>query len=579
MSTTSVSYSAERTYSLLSESLPPGFLPFEIFSRDFSLGGTSTEKPHPGTVNLSQTMHRNVSEGMKLLLDADQKVLEGLKQFIPALAEWVPKLKARLEHGGRIFLVGAGSSGRVAVDLAAKCKNGSVIGTIAGGDSAMIAAREGFEDSENEGKEALKNYSIQPIDTVVLISGSGSSSFNVGCGHFVADRGAQVLYFYNSKTIPTRTEELFKRIRNPAIPLELDIGPQAIAGSTRLQAATLAECCLGVLLGSLFLSEDYPEKLLKNMEEGLKEIASHLETTALFAEAERDVFSDTRSNFRQLTDVSEQGYVTFLTHGNVIREVLIDATETSPTFSTQTINRENERGKKRAEFRAYMVSEDNQEAWNALIGRQVDPQDANLYLLAHQAKGDHSFDKRPTGKGNLTIGVVKTDGGPLPEEFLQILQAQEGKVGLIVLSSGAKPANLPEGDLHLVYENVPQDSFGITQTVLLKQTLNLISNSSMVLMNKVLGNQMIDVLASNNKLIDRVLRMVKYYSRENSLSDEELYHLITHVQAKKKAREADGIYTPSIVKMVLTMLSNKKGVDHFEEISRELLANQELVDA
>ena len=185
------------------------------------------------------------------------------------------------------FSVGAGSSGRVAVDLAAKCKNGSVIGTIAGGDSAMIAAREGFEDSENEGKEALKNYSIQPIDTVVLISGSGSSSFNVGCGHFVADRGAQVLYFYNSKTIPTRTEELFKRIRNPAIPLELDIGPQAIAGSTRLQAATLAECCLGVLLGSLFLSEDYPEKLLKNMEEGLKEIASHLETTALFAEAKR----------------------------------------------------------------------------------------------------------------------------------------------------------------------------------------------------------------------------------------------------------------------------------------------------
>ena len=195
-----------------------------------------------------------------------------------------------------------------------------------------------------------------------------------------------------------------------------------------------------------------------------------------------------------------------------------------------------------------MVSEDNQEAWNALIGRQVDPQDANLYLLAHQAKGDHSFDKRPTGKGNLTIGVVKTDGGPLPEEFLQILQAQEGKVGLIVLSSGAKPANLPEGDLHLVYENVPQDSFGITQTVLLKQTLNLISNSSMVLMNKVLGNQMIDVLASNNKLIDRVLRMVKYYSRENSLSDEELYHLITHVQAKKKAREQMGSTHPLLSK-------------------------------
>jgi hypothetical protein len=57
--------------------LPPDFKPFEEFEKDFALGGTSTEQFHPITKHLSQTMHKNITEGMELLLDVDQEVVKG----------------------------------------------------------------------------------------------------------------------------------------------------------------------------------------------------------------------------------------------------------------------------------------------------------------------------------------------------------------------------------------------------------------------------------------------------------------------------------------------------------------------
>lgn len=415
--------------------LPPGFLPFEDFEKEFNLEATSTEQRHPITTTLSQTIHKSISEGLELLIQTDEKVINGLEDFIPTIDSLSPSLAKKISGGGRVFLLGSGSSGRVAIHIAAICgiafpsAKKQIHGLIAGGDSALIRAKEGFEDSEQDGRKALEDYNLNPLDTVILISASGSASFNVGCGHFSADKGANVLYFLNSKSVPSRTQHLFDRPTNPVIPLCVDIGPQAISGSTRLQGATLAVAGIGALLASaLYLNEgkenlarEYSRELVLSMRKGLMLIRHHLKSIEKFVVQEKEVFEDPRSNFRQLRDTTDQGYVTFIASEDSMREVLIDSTETSPTFSTNPIRRENEGHKKRAEFQAYLLGKENNfEAWQALLGRDInlgDVKDTGSFLLSCRAEGVNSYQKRPTGKGNFLIGVVKLkESQQLPTE-------------------------------------------------------------------------------------------------------------------------------------------------------------------
>ena len=563
--------------------LPTGYMPFEEFEKEFTLGTTSTEQLHPITKQLSQVMHSSIPKGMELLLQVDENVIKGLESFIPTITTLAPLIAGKISQGGRVFLVGGGSSGRVAIDIAAKCvakyPKIKMQGVIAGGDAAFIRAKEGFEDSETEGAAALKEFYLGSNDTVILISASGSASFNVGCGHFAANKGATVFYFYNSKNIPLRTERLFKR---NMIPICLDIGPQAIGGSTRLQGASLAESCLGALLGSALylahgeerLAKEFPKELAINMQKGIELIKSQLSSIEKFVQAEVAVFSNPRSNFRQVTDISNQGYVTFVSQEESIREVLIDSTETSPTFSTHPIRREDERDKKMAEFRAYLIGKGgNRKAWRALMGR--DPsKEAEAFLLACEEEGLYSFSKRPKGSGNFLIGVARNS---IPSQLVEVLEAakkQGGSTGLIVLSKGELSEMVYDCTLNL--ENTPSDAFGFTETIILKQVLNLISNSSMILMNKVHGNQMIDMRPSNKKLIDRCMRLIKEICPGQPPDDKLLYHYVVHVNTLKNGYEEKGIYTPSVVKIVLAMLALKK--TDFQSVIEFLAEKQERID-
>lgn len=577
--------------------LPEGIMSFHEFSKHFDLKDASTEQLNPITKNLSQTMQKDVIAGLEQLLEADKKIIEGFKSFLPAIDFFAPQLAEKVLSGGRVFLVGSGSSGRIAIDIAAKCNsffkecNRPIIGIIAGGDAAFIRAKEGFEDSEIEGEKALSQCNLGPKDTVILISASGSALFNVGCAHFAAEKGSRVMYFYNSKTIPARTQNLFKN--HSVIPLLIDIGPQAIAGSTRLQAATLAEAALGSLLVSTLYyatkrtqsAQKYPRDLIEKLKEGTRLIGSHLKQVRDFVDKEHEIFSDPRSNFRQLHDRTNQGYVTFLSDESCIRELLIDTTETSPTFSTNPPRRESELLKKRSEFQAYLIGEkENIEAWESLLGRQ--PQNDNVadFLLTCKADGPNAYRNRPIGKGNFLIGVAKLQDSqePLKEimDQLKISHQQGGEINLILLCRGKLKKN--DSKYSLILENVPHDSVGFAETILLKQILNLISNGSMILMNKVYGNQMIDVRASNGKLINRCMRLIKEIWRAyypfSELDDRMLYHYINHVNKLKKDYEEKGMYTPSIVKIILAMLSLQCTPAHFKRVVDRLMKEQERID-
>lgn len=599
--------------------LPPDAKPFQEFNELFRLGGASTEKYHPLTKSLSQTMQRDTKAGLKLLIEADKSVLEGYIAFLPTLQKNIPVFSKTLKEGGRIILLGAGSSGRIAVDLAAKCaaafpnQKDQIIGIIAGGDSAMVRAKEGFEDSASDGEKTLAALKPGPKDIVIPISASGSASFNVGAAHHAANEGALTFYFYNSFDIPDRTAELFKRVNNPVQKLLVDIGAQSIGGSTRLQAASVGEACLGALLeAALFDSIGETKRATKALtqiqqalERGAKAIEENLEGFCRLVELENALLSSPESNTRRIRDETEKGYITSLADALCYRELGVDHVELPPTYSVPTYEREadvqqsaekNTTKPKRPPFKAFVIDEEtNLDAWRALLGREpheADLADINQFLLSTQAEGNSTYSSRPKGKGNLVVGVAKLNyaNPKFPaalEKEMEAAQAAGAETGLILLSSQKiEPLDSTYYDIlyhdPILLDGIPEDPLGVAHTLVLKQALNLISNGAMVLGGNVYGNRMINVSASNMKLVDRAMRLIEEIwiesSPGNPLNREMLYSFVTCNAAKIKQKLQEGNYSPSVVKITLAMIHLEKTPDEFEEVVAFLIENKESLD-
>ena len=586
--------------------LPKGVMPFEEFERSFNLAGASTEQLNPVTMNLSQTMHQNTVEGLKLLLHANKKVIEEYTSFMPSVEALAPELAEKLASGGKIAFTGCGSSGRVGIDIAAKSVEffpklaEQIKGRTGGGDKTVFQAKEGYEDSEKKGEEAIEEMNLGPEDTLFLISASGSARFNVGAAKAAAAAKAKVYYFYNSENVPSHTQQLFDA--GTVIPLKVDIGAQSIVGSTRLEAASLAEVCLGALLGSALylvkketdLARAYPKELLTKLQavDALLWKQAELESIEEFIKKEVEVFSSPNSNFYQLKD-TDQGYVTLLATEDCAREVATDTVELNPTFVVKAVMAEDDKDPMLGVYHPYIIGkENNAEAGRAVLGRAIHPADAKemeMLILAHKLGGKmSSYQNRPTGPGNFVIGVTKSKNPKEVDELIEALtevKKRGGATGIIVTSTEKISDKVKEklealGGISLILEEVPHDDFGVSETFLLKTVLNLISNGSMIGMNKVHGNQMIDVKGdANGKLIDRTIRLIKWiYGSSLELSNKQLYHYIAHVSAMKKAYALDKIYTPSIIKILLGMIHFQKTPKDFKKIAEFLVREKESID-
>ncbi len=554
---------------------PVESLAYDDFKVTFNFTETTTEMSHPITEHLSEVMKENPLQGLELLLKVDEMVLEGYEQFIPQIHSLSDTLSSKIARGGRIFLLGSGSSGRVGTVLSKLTKSAFkeqaevIHALLSGGDSVMIKPKENHEDNAKAGSMAFEEYDLGVEDTVFLISASGSATFNAGAGHAAAEAGADVYYFYNSTSVPDVTKALFNRQKNPVHKLCLDIGPQAIAGSTRLQAATLANAALGALLVSTLYKVDqqkqaaaeFPNKLLENMRKGFELIRAHSHQIAEIALLEKAIFSHPASNFmaRPGNPKAAVGYVTFVADEHTIQTVFIDATESSPTFSLPPMLRENEVHKLLPAYAAYLVgAKNNHEAWEKLLGRRVHKEDLEAtesFLLSKTAPGIYSYENRPTREGNLVFGVAKiAPDQQVPAAISGALLSAKrtgAKTCLILLSqkelAEAEKCTLSAYcDVLLSFDNLPEDPTGFSETILLKQVLNLISNSAMTLVGKVEGNLMTDVRAANNKLIARVMTLIKKrwdINRQTPfpLPDEKLYKMILKRMEEKKGDLTDTI--------------------------------------
>ena len=567
-------------------SIPAEYLSYSEFNQKYNLSEASTEKDNTRTADLSHTMERDTVGGLRVLLNEEKRVIDAFKTFSPRLDEIAPVLAKKTQMGGRTIFVGVGSSGRAAIDLAAKVTavypSFKCLGLMGGGDCALILAREELEDSAKEGEVAAEKLKLTDLDSIFLISASGATSFNVGFGHIAANRGCQVYYFFNSGEIPDRTRVLFRRNNNPVMPLLLDIGPQAILGSTRLQAYSIACICFSYLLGKTIeqcggtidpdqMSADALSKMLL---QGIDKIEKVLPDLAKMIVQEYTTFSSQQSNFRRSKDETEAGYVTLLGTPTSGRELIIDSVEVPPTFSLNPCRMEGEDPKKRRrpEYQAYVVGVDNETAWKTVLGRDAifcgDWANTSHFPLSTTTSGQESFEMRPKSRGNCVIGVdVLHTGQKIYPQLVQKLQEVKcmGADTMLLLISEDTQQSLPTelesvGAELVMIDGFRNDPMKLTSSLMLKWSCNLISNGTMILMGKVLDNRMIDVRPSNNKLIDRCMRNINawWYKRHQVLLPREyIYEQVIHVYERQKKDFALGNYSPSTMKIVLTMLEKK----------------------
>ena len=179
------------------------------------------------------------------IADEDARVAPAVRAAVPALAAAVDAIVARLDAGGRLVYVGAGSSGRLALIDAAELGptfgvgSDQVIAIIAGGPTAQATAQEAAEDDDAAGASDLAAAGVTAADAVVALSASGRTPYTLGAARAARDAGALVV-----AVVCAEGGEL-ERVADVAV-VAL-VGPEVVAGSTRMKAGTAQKLVLNTL--------------------------------------------------------------------------------------------------------------------------------------------------------------------------------------------------------------------------------------------------------------------------------------------------------------------------------------------
>ena len=182
---------------------------------------------------------------LKLFNDGDKSVAEEVAKVLPKVAEAINEITTRMELGGRLIYVGAGTSGRLGVLDASECiptfslEEGLVIGIIAGGDTALRTGIEGAEDVLEGAIEELKKMNFSKKDSLVGIAASGRTPYVVGALKYAKEIGAA------SIALSCNLNSELSKFADVAI--EVDTGAEILAGSTRLKAGTAQKLVLNMI--------------------------------------------------------------------------------------------------------------------------------------------------------------------------------------------------------------------------------------------------------------------------------------------------------------------------------------------
>ncbi|MCU1267929.1 MAG: N-acetylmuramic acid 6-phosphate etherase [Acidobacteria bacterium] len=201
-----------------------------------------TEQENPRTTNLSSL---SIAEIVSVMNDEDALVAGAVKSVLPAVAQAVEGIVSRLRDTGRLFYVGTGTSGRLGVLDAAECpptfgvSPDMVQAVIAGGYEACYRAVEASEDDAEAGQNDLRARGFTRDDALVGIAASGRTPYTIGALSYARSLGAFTIALTCTPESP-----IVAAAQVSIVPV---VGPEVVAGSTRLKAGTAQKMVLNML--------------------------------------------------------------------------------------------------------------------------------------------------------------------------------------------------------------------------------------------------------------------------------------------------------------------------------------------
>jgi N-acetylmuramic acid 6-phosphate etherase len=194
---------------------------------------------------------KSVKELLLSIHEEDKKVLPAVSGAIPQIEKLVEQVYLRMKKGGRLFYMGAGTSGRLGILDASEIPPtfgvgyDLVIGLIAGGDRAIRKAIEMAEDNEEQGWKDLGKFHVNQLDTIVGIAASGRTPYVIG-----AVKKARTEGILTGCIVNNTNSEL---AQNVDIAIEAIVGPEFVTGSTRMKSGTSQKLILNMITTSLMI--------------------------------------------------------------------------------------------------------------------------------------------------------------------------------------------------------------------------------------------------------------------------------------------------------------------------------------
>lgn len=198
--------------------------------------------------NLEQ---KSVNEILTDINREDRKVAPAVQQAIPQIERLVSEIVPRMQQGGRIFYIGAGTSGRLGVLDASEIPptfgmpDTFVIGLIAGGETALRNPVENAEDDTERGWQELLAYHINTKDTVIGIAASGTTPYVIGALRTAREHGILTGCITSNPGSPMAAEA--------DIPIEIIVGPEYVTGSSRMKSGTGQKMILNMITTSVMI--------------------------------------------------------------------------------------------------------------------------------------------------------------------------------------------------------------------------------------------------------------------------------------------------------------------------------------
>ncbi len=205
-------------------------------------GHLLTEQANPHSQNLDQLTPLDLVD---LFNQEDARTIAAIAQARTELAETISRTAAALRQGGRLFYLGAGTSGRLGVLDAAECPPTfctppeMVQGIIAGGAGALVRSSEDLEDRPEDGASAIAHHQVTNRDVVVGITAGGTTPYVHGALQAARQRGATTVFI---ACVPA--DQVSAQVD---IDIRLLVGPEVLAGSTRLKAGTVTKLALNII--------------------------------------------------------------------------------------------------------------------------------------------------------------------------------------------------------------------------------------------------------------------------------------------------------------------------------------------